>query len=252
VTLRIATLNLEQDHKCWELRRELIAAQLSELNPDMLALNELSFPAQTGRWLQRAAAERLATKYTLLQQPKVGDATRVEGEGLLARYPVIETSSLDYRSHNCIALVARFEIEKRLLDVYVTHLINVRVDESVREYQVAQLLEWVRTRDDADCSVVCGDFNTTPDQPSIRLMSTLFSPTQLQPTAFTPLQEPGGKPTHPEWERFDRCIDFIWVSKSIRVQASGLCFNKPAPDNPILWPSDHVGVWADLELLPRS
>jgi endonuclease/exonuclease/phosphatase family metal-dependent hydrolase len=248
MSLRVATLNLEQDHKCWEQRRNLIAAQLADLKPDILALNEVSFPSQTGRWLQQAAAKRLGAKYALLQQAKVGDVSRVEGEGLLTRYPVIETSSLDYRSHNCVALVARFEIEGRLLDIYVTHLINVRVEESVREYQVAQLLDWIQSRDDADCSVVCGDFNAEPDRPSIRRMATVFAATQSQPTAFTPLQEPDGKPTHPESERFDRCIDFIWVSKSIGVKASGLCFNQPAPDNPILWPSDHVGVWADLEL----
>jgi endonuclease/exonuclease/phosphatase family metal-dependent hydrolase len=79
-------------------------------------------------------------------------------------------------------------------------------------------------------------------------MSTAFRSTQSQPTAFTPLHEPGGTPTHPEWERFDRCIDYIWLSQSIKVTGSGLCFNQPAQDDPTLWPSDHVGVWADLEL----
>jgi len=245
--LRIATLNLEQDHKRWEQRRELIASQLEALKPDMLALNEICFPSQTGRWLQQAAARRLGRNYTLLQQAKVGDASPMEGEGLLTIYPVSETASLDYRSHNCVAQVARFEIQTRCLDVYVTHLINVRVAESAREHQVSQLLDWVRSRGDVDFCVVCGDFNTTLDQPSIRLMSSVFSPTQSQPTAFTPLEEAGGGLTHPEWQRFDRCIDFIWVTKSIRVQASGLCFNKPAPADPTLWPSDHVGVWVDLE-----
>ncbi len=245
--LRIATLNLEQDHKRWEQRRELVAAQLGEIKPDLLALNEICMPAQTGRWLQQAA-KRFGLNYTLLQQPKTGDASCVEGEGLLSAYPVSETASLDYRSHNCVAQVARFEIDDRCLDVYVTHLINVRVAESAREHQASQLLDWVQRRQDADFCVVCGDFNTTLDQPSIRLMSSVFSPTQTQSTAFTPLQESGGNPTHPEWERFDRCIDFIWVTKSIRVQASGLCFNKPALNDPTLWPSDHVGVWADLEL----
>jgi endonuclease/exonuclease/phosphatase family metal-dependent hydrolase len=249
MALRIATLNLEQNHKRWELRRKLIAAQLAELKPNILALNEICFPAQTGRWLQRAAAERLGLKYTLLQQPKVGDASRMEGEGLLTSFPVIETASLDYRSHNCVAQVVRFEIDERYLDVYVTHLINVRVEESAREYQVVQLLEWVRSRQDAEFCVICGDFNATLDQPSIRLMSSVFCATQSQPTAFTPLQELVSNPTHPEWERFDRCIDFIWVMKSMRVHASGLCFNRPAPDDPTLWPSDHVGVWADLELV---
>ena len=246
--LRIATLNLEQNHKCWQARRELIVQQLDELRPAMLALNEIHLPEQTGRWLQRSAAERLNTRYALLQQSKVGDDSRTEAEGLLTRYPVTETASLDYRSHNCVAFAARFEIDGRLLDVYVTHLIAARVEDAARQYQAEQLLEWMQTRRDADFSVVCGDFNAAPDQPSIRLMSVALRPSQTQPTAFTPLQETGGSPTHPEWERFDRCIDYLWVTESIAVRASGLCFNKPAPDNPTLWPSDHVGVWADLEL----
>jgi endonuclease/exonuclease/phosphatase family metal-dependent hydrolase len=246
--LRIATLNLEQDHKCWEARRDLIATQLIELNPDILALNEIHIPSQTGRWLQRASETASRSQYNLLHQSKAGEGSRTQGEGLLTRYPVIETANLDYRSHDCVALVARFDIEERFLDVYVTHLIAAKIEDSARQYQVTQLLQWIRTRDDADYSIVCGDFNATPDQPSIRLMSSVFRATQSQPTAFTPLQEPGGAPTHPEWGRFDRCIDFIWVSRSIKVQASGLCFNKPAPDDPTLWPSDHVGVWADLEL----
>jgi endonuclease/exonuclease/phosphatase family metal-dependent hydrolase len=248
MVLRVATLNLEQNHKCWELRRELIVQQLGELKPDIFALNEICLPAQTGRWLQRTAAQRLGINYALLQQSKAGEATWTEAEGLLTRYPVCETASLDYRAHNCVAQVSRLEFEGRILDVYVTHLINVRVEESVRLYQVEQLLEWVRTREDADFSVVCGDFNAPPDQPSIRLMSSAFRPTQTEATAFTPLQKPGGKPTHPEWQRFDRCIDYVWVSQSIKVLASGLCFDKPGTDQPSLWPSDHVGVWADLEL----
>ena len=247
--LRIATLNLEQNHKCWQARRELIIQQLDELRPAILALNEIHLPEQTGRWLQRSAADRLNMRYALLQQSKVGEDSHTQAEGLLTRYPVIETANLDYRSHNCVALVVRFEIDGRILDVYVTHLIAARVTDAARQYQAQQLLEWLQTRRDADFSVVCGDFNAAPDQQSIRLMSAALRPTQTQPTAFTPLQEPGGSPTHPEWERFDRCIDYLWVTESIAVRASGLCFNKPAPDNPTLWPSDHVGVWADLELV---
>ena len=245
--LRVVTLNLEQDHKCWEARRELIAAQLGDLHPDLLALNEIHTPSQTGRWLQRAAKSR-GLKYALVQQSKAGEDSRTQAEGLLASHPAIETANLDYRSHNCVALVARLEIAGRLLDVYVTHLIAARVEDSARQDQVGRLLDWILTRDDADCSVVCGDFNAVPDQPSIRLMSVAYRPTQTQATAFTPLREPGGSPTHPEWERFDRCIDYIWVSKTISVKASGLCFDQPAKDNSDLWPSDHVGVWADLEI----
>ena len=230
--LRIATLNLEQNHKCWQARRELIIQQLDDLRPAILALNEIHIPEQTGRWLQRSAADRLNLSYALLQQSKVGEDSHTQAEGLLTRYPVIETANLDYRSHNCVALVARFEIDGRILDVYVTHLIAARVADAARQYQAEQLLEWMQTRRDADFSVVCGDFNAAPDQPSIRLMSAALRPTQTQPTAFTPLQEPGGSPTHPEWERFDRCIDYLWVTESIAVRASGLCFNQARPGQP--------------------
>jgi endonuclease/exonuclease/phosphatase family metal-dependent hydrolase len=248
MTLRIATLNLEQNHKCWEQRRELIAAQLSELNPDIVALNEIHSPSQTGRWLQQAASSRMAAPYTLVQQSKVGADTACEAEGLLTRYPIVETASLDYRSHNCVALAARFAVGGRTLDVYGTHLIAARVDDAARRYQVGKLLDWVGSRADADAMVVCGDFNAAPDQPSIQLMAQSFRPTQSQATAFSPLCEPNGKPTHPEWPRFDRCIDYIWIKGAVAVKGSGLCFNRPAPDNPDLWPSDHVGVWADLEI----
>jgi endonuclease/exonuclease/phosphatase family metal-dependent hydrolase len=245
---RVATLNLEQDHKRWEARRDLVAEQFGRLRPDIWALNEIHIPSRTGGWLQRAAAQATGTRYALVQQSKAGEDGRMQGEGLLTRYPVIETANLDYHSHDCVALVARIEIDGRRLDVYVTHLIAAKVDDSARQHQGTQLLAWIRSRDDVDYSVVCGDFNAAPDQPSIRLMAASLRATQSQPTAFTPLREPGGKPTHPEWQRFDRCIDYIWVSPSIKVHATGLCFNEPAKDNPDLWPSDHVGVWADLDL----
>jgi endonuclease/exonuclease/phosphatase family metal-dependent hydrolase len=243
----MATLNLEQDHKCWAARRELIAAELPKLNPDLWALNEIHFPSQTGRWLKVAAEKAVGTRYKLLQQSRTGAESRTRGEGLLTRYPPLETANLDYQSHDCVALVARFEFGGKLLDVYVTNLITARVDDSARQYQVARLLEWVAARGDADHAIVCGDFNAAPEEASIRLMSAVFQCTQTHPTAFTPLCEPGGEPTHPEWPRFDRCIDYIWVSRTVKIQKTGLCFDRPAPNNPDLWPSDHVGVWADLE-----
>ena len=100
------------------------------------ALNEIHLPSHAGRWLQRAAQRVIGAKYALLQQSKAGEDSRTEGEGLLTRHPPIETANLDYRSHNCVALAARFEIDGRLLDVYVTHLIAARVEDAARQYQV--------------------------------------------------------------------------------------------------------------------
>jgi endonuclease/exonuclease/phosphatase family metal-dependent hydrolase len=245
---RVATLNLEQEHKLWQQRRHLIVGQFAGLGPDVWALNEIHIPTETGRWLQREASKAGGRKYALVQQSKAGEDGKVQAEGMLTRFPVLETANLDYHSHDCVALVARLEITGKIVDVYVTHLIAVKVGEEAREFQAGRLLEWIRSRADADGVIVCGDFNAPPGQPSINLMSSSLRATQNEPTAFTPLREPDGKPTHPEWPRFDRCIDYIWVSPGIKVHGSGVCFNQPAPDNPDLWPSDHAGVWADLEV----
>ena len=84
--------------------------------------------------------------------------------------------------------------------------------------------------------------------PSAALMATRFRPTQTAATAFTPLAGEAGNVTHPYWPRMDRCIDFIWVSSTLEVAASAVCFNQASRSDPALYPSDHAGVWADLRI----
>jgi endonuclease/exonuclease/phosphatase family metal-dependent hydrolase len=249
IAFRVVTLNLEQDHKRWPERRELIIDQLAALQPDVMACNEICMPLQTGRWLQRLARERLGHPFALLQQSKTNGASLVEGEAVLTWYPVVETAHLDYRSQDMVAQVVRLKIEGRVLDVYVTHLDRSRGDDALRRYQVQQLLAWIESRDDVEARIVCGDFNATLDMPSAQLMASVFHPTQTAPTAFTPLQDMDGSVSHPYWPRFDRCIDYIWVAGPLAVQASGVCFNIPSATDPTLWPSDHAGVWADLSFV---
>ena len=64
--IRVVTFNMEQDHKRWEMRRELIAEQLVALKPDVLALNEVCVPLQTARWIQQALRERHGRHYALV------------------------------------------------------------------------------------------------------------------------------------------------------------------------------------------
>jgi endonuclease/exonuclease/phosphatase family metal-dependent hydrolase len=244
---RIATLNLEQDHKRWEARRPLIVAEIGRLKPDIQAFNEICVPRQTARGLRASAAEVTGIDYALVQQTKTNSLSEVEGEALLARFPVIETGNLDYQGRDMVALVARLRIGETPVDVYVTHLYKSRGEDSLRLYQVQQLLAWIDSRERVP-AIVCGDFNAPLTLQSAVLMASRFRSTQTAPTAFTPLADADGSVTHPYWARMDRCIDYIWVSSQIEVAASGVCFDKPSPDDASLWPSDHAGVWADLEL----
>src|SRR5438477_992141 len=153
-----------------------------------------------------------------------------------------------YQTRDMVALVARIFIGDVPVDVYVTHLFMSRGDDSLRLFQVQQLLALIDSRSDVAGSIVCGDFNASLDAPSAALMATRFRPTQLAPTAFTALTDTDGSVSHPYWPRMDRCIDYIRMAGAIDLIASGLCFDKPSPADPTLWPSDHAGVWADLEI----
>lgn len=245
---RVATLNLEQDHKRWALRRDLVAEQLGRVRPDVLALNEVCMPLRTAHWIRDEARRRFGLDYHLVQQTRVNGLSGVEGEALLTRLPIVETGNLDYRTRDIVALVARLLAGETPVDVYVTHQIGSVHNDSLRLFQAQQLLAWIDGRDDVAAKIVCGDFNATLDMPSAALISSRFKPTQTAPTAFTPLAGDDGLTTHPDWRRMDRCIDYIWVSEALRVLDSRVCFNEASPADPALWPSDHAGVWADLEL----
>jgi endonuclease/exonuclease/phosphatase family metal-dependent hydrolase len=246
---RIVTINLEQDRKRWTERHKLISAELAALKPDIISFNEVCVPIQSAKILRDAITLQTGISYNLVQQTKVNGLSEVEGEALLTRYPVIETGNLDYQTRDMVALVARVLIDAAPVDVYVTHLFMSRGDDALRLFQVQQLLAWVDSRPGAAASIICGDFNATVDMPSAARMASRFRPTQTTaPTAFTPLSDNDGTISHPYWPRMDRCIDYIWVSEAIEVVASEVCFNHPASDDPTLWPSDHAGVWADLNL----
>ena len=246
--LRAATLNLEQDHKRWDKRRELIAEQLGDLKPDVFALNEVCIPRQTARWLQQTARERFGIEYALVQQTRPNGLSQVEGEALLTRFPIIETGNLDFRTRDIVALVARLLVDGRPLDVYVTHLYASSGEDSLRLYQVQQLLDWIDSRTDISARIVCGDFNAALDKPSAALMATRFKPSQTAPTAPTPLADSAGNVTHPGRARMSQCIDYIWLSGALRAVKSAVCFNRPSLADETLWPSDHAGVWADIDM----
>src|SRR5690348_7964270 len=98
--LRAVTLNMEQDHKRWDLRRELIAAEICALRPDLFAMNEVCIPRESARWLQGVLQERTGIAYSLVQQTKTNGLAQVEGEALLTRLPIVETGNLDYQARN--------------------------------------------------------------------------------------------------------------------------------------------------------
>jgi hypothetical protein len=44
------------------------------------------------------------------------------------------------------------------------------------------------------------------------------------------------------------CLDYIWVRDAVRVVSAKLVFDRPDPGDATLYPSDHVGIAAQLEI----
>ena len=95
MAFRVAFLNLEQDFKRWTKRRSLVLAELGALKPDIFAMNEISIPSDTGRWLQNEASRVTGAQYALVQQSKTNTGLLAEAEGVLTRFPIVETANFD-------------------------------------------------------------------------------------------------------------------------------------------------------------
>jgi endonuclease/exonuclease/phosphatase family metal-dependent hydrolase len=135
----------------------------------------------------------------------------------------------------------------------VTHLHHVTTPEAsaIRLEQAAAVVEWLDAAPAADVQVIVGDFNADPFEPTYARMiaagfrSAYREANGAEPEATWPsgLQAPAmdtdGDPS---------CIDYIWVRGAVTVESARLVFDRPAASDPTLYPSDHRGVSAWLNL----
>jgi endonuclease/exonuclease/phosphatase family metal-dependent hydrolase len=133
----------------------------------------------------------------------------------------------------------------------VTHLHHLPVDPDVRLAQVEQLLPWLDGSPAHDAMIVAGDFNADPSEPAYARMreagfaSAYAAANGSEPPVTWPsgLQAPAidtdGEPS---------CLDYIWVRGAIEVVDARLVFDRHAVGDPTLYPSDHLGVAANVRV----
>ena len=44
------------------------------------------------------------------------------------------------------------------------------------------------------------------------------------------------------------CLDYVWLRGAVRVETARLVFDRPDPEDPTLYPSDHLGLATRLEI----
>ncbi len=103
----------------------------------------------------------------------------------------------------------------------------------------------------ATATILMGDFNAHPDEPAPhRIRDDGFrsayadangeEPAVTWPSGLiAPAMDTDGEPA---------CLDYIWVRGAVRVESARLCFDRPAPEDATIYPSDHLGIETRLEI----
>lgn len=253
--LTVATINLRHGADRWAERRWLLVTQLVEAAPDLISLQEISFPIGQGTWLRDQMNARLAKgaggrPYRLVQKRKQHLIKGYyEGIGVLSRLPVLYHDFISLGYGGRVALRANVELPTRHpLDFVAVHLHHIPHDQQAREEQTMRLVGWLNSRRRVPLQVIAGDFNELPDGPAIRTMKQSYrsayalvhghEPLATCPTALVPVTD--------GWAG---CLDYIFVSPAVtRIRTAAIFCNQPAENDDTLYPSDHVGLIATLDL----
>ena len=244
--LHVATFNILNLADRWAERLPLILADMAALQPDLLGLQEVVYVMQQDRLIGAAGDGRYAALRGWAGRPEYGNS-------LLVREPLIGGDvarvdlGLQRAAHSTVIDLAGGST----VLVAVTHLHHLPADVAVRDEQTAALIDWLAAARPTDAVVAMGDFNADPDEPAYaRMVGAGFRSAYAEVNGAEPqvtwpsgLQAPAmdtdGEP---------RCLDYIWLRGAVRATDARLVFDRPDVGDPTLYPSDHLGVAAHVEV----
>ena len=177
---------------------------------------------------------------------------------------------LDLGSQQRTAQFLRVRAGERLVVFVNGHYHWLPGAHAARVRQVERVLDRVKGLGPETAVVACGDFNSTPGSPAIDLMRrTLVSshearhgrePDYTCPTPLRSGQRVRGAVTRGLLRLFSNrpcdswrgTLDYIFVSPDVRVVECRVFLDRPSPDDPTLYASDHLGLAATLEIPPKD
>jgi endonuclease/exonuclease/phosphatase family metal-dependent hydrolase len=246
--LHVATLNIRNLADRWFERLPLLLADMAALQPDVMGLQEVVYPMQQDRLIGAAGEGQYAAFRGWAGRPEYGNSLLArEGLGVGA----IDRLELS-RNRSALRAVVSLDSGPDVL-VVVTHLHHEVDGASERDDQVRHLIEWIDAGPRASAEIAVGDFNADPDEPAAHRMraagfrSAFAVANGREPAITWPsgIQAPGmdtdGDPS---------CLDYIWIRGHVGVRTARLVFDRPDPLDPTLYPSDHFGISAWLDIGP--
>ncbi len=249
--LKVATLNLFNRMGEWGHRAPLVIDQLEQLLPDVIGLQEVDMVLDQGMWIARQVNQRLPGVPHYRIKHAVNPDTRASFHGIatLTRIGADEHEVLDLMSFERVAQKLVLRVGGQQVTFVNTHLHHPPEAQQERVHQLEWLLAWLDRDTRRLPTVILGDFNAyaEPPEPAVTLMKSRFRSAyeavhgrEPEKTWTTPVNTYDNSP--------HGTLDYIFVSPEWRVVDAGLAFDTPSPHNPNLFPSDHLGLYAVLEL----
>jgi endonuclease/exonuclease/phosphatase family metal-dependent hydrolase len=206
--VRVATYNLHNGFDTeGRLGMEAIASVIEEIDPDIVALQEVS-----RGWVISGRLDMLTWLSERLEMPHVFGPTADPfwGNAILSRYPILEYAEYDLPPRDLPVkrglIAATVDLgQGETLQVIATHYHHVEGDSDIRQAQARTTAEvW----DGQDRTVLLGDLNAEPDDPEMAILrrAGLVDPVEDI--------EPPPKYTWPADHPTVR-IDYIWTSPDL-------------------------------------
>ena len=244
--LDVATLNIRNIADRWPERLPLLLADMAAIQPDLLGLQECVFAIGQDRLLGAAGEGRYTIHRGWAGRPEYGNSVLVR-ETLAAG----DAERLDLGRNRSALRVPVNVADGPTIAMVVTHLHHVPADEGEREAQARALVSWLADRPATGGTIVFGDFNAEPVEATYRVMieagfrSAHAEANGTEPSVTWPsgIQAPGM-----DTDGDPGCLDYIWISGPLRAAACRLAWDRPAVDDPTLYPSDHLGLVARIIL----
>lgn len=275
-TIRAVTLNLWGEQGPLARRMELCQQHLRALRPDVVALQEVREIPGTLENTAATLARALDLHYVFAEALPWGGGT--EGLALLSRARI---AASDHRelphataAERRVVLHAELDFAGTRVAAFTTHL-NYRMSHGVeREDQVEAVDQFVtatvaKIAPAPAVTLLMGDFNATPDSDEIRFLRGLHSlrgrRTYYQDAflAHTDRERDAGltwSRRNPYTQRLrflqtDRRLDYVFVGAPARtgrgvVHSCRVVLDEGDADG--VFPSDHFGVLAEVQLLPLA
>jgi endonuclease/exonuclease/phosphatase family metal-dependent hydrolase len=244
--LHVATVNILNLADRWPERQGLIYADMAALQPDLLGLQEVVYVMHQDRLIGAAGERRYREHRAWAGRPEYGNSLLVREDLVLA-----DPARLDLGlGRSALRGVVTLPGGSTVL-VLVTHLHHLVDGDAEREEQARQLLAWLDEVPSTDAQIALGDFNAEPVEATHRRMvgagfrSAYAEANGAEPTVTWPsgLQAPAM-----DTDGDPGCLDYVWIRGAVRVTEARLVFDRPHPEDPTLYPSDHLGISARLEV----